>query len=194
MTKTTSSDLFQVFVEHPTDRLFQQLRWKTIGDVGYESNSTRFAELSLLCAEGCYNTVQDVVADMLPQWQLSPCLHYYTGIAALELGDVELATYHRRCFEVCLQALLQTGDGSLENPYVVTYVRDEYDILQALEVDVRCQQLLETGSRRLDVITSHDGCDICFDVTAILQRRAGSKRAASKQPLATHFDNAIVRN
>jgi hypothetical protein len=87
------------------------------------------------------------------------------------LGDDLEARQRRAAVQACLRGLLATGDGTRKSPFLVTYLTDEADVMRALDqTDIRCQQLVETGSKRCDVITCHDGSDIWFDVTRLLAR------------------------
>jgi hypothetical protein len=60
---------------------------------------------------------------------------------------------------------LATGDGGPDHPYLATYSTDEHDLLRALGLRARGQELVRHGSGRFDVISCEDGSEIWFDVT-----------------------------
>jgi len=126
-------------------------------------------------------------------WQLSPRAHFFLGVAASELGDVPTAEQCRRKMQALLKVILQTGEGTPDSPWTVTYSSDPRDVARALDFHPVRHHLIETpvcappdedpveGAlalpvvmtdhpiRRLcDVLTDPDGHELWFDVTEVL--------------------------
>jgi len=61
----------------------------------------------------------------------------------------------------CIEGILSTGDGSMDRPYRVTRTSDEYDVLVASNLTWASQTLRQAGKRRLDVVRTREGQEIC---------------------------------
>jgi hypothetical protein len=62
---------------------------------------------------------------------------------------------------------LSTGDGTVDRPYLVTYVSDESDLLMATGRRGRQQRLVEGDVGCYDVVTCDDGQEVWFDVSDV---------------------------
>lgn len=104
---------------------------------------------------------------MRPNHLLSPGAHLKLALIYQQLGrDAEMER-ERVIANLCLEGILSTGDGSAERPYLVTRTSDEYDVLAASNLNPVSQTLRLVEGRRLDVLTTREGSEICFDVTEI---------------------------
>ena len=117
---------------------------------------------------------------------LSPRFHFLSGVAALETGDFARANWEKTCTRTCLEAIFETGLGTLEDPYLSTYPGDCYDVLMALGVAPRGQKLIDREGIWCDVLTADDGGEYWFDVTDLLERNvaSGDRRVARQAYLA----------
>jgi hypothetical protein len=87
-----------------------------------------------------------------------------------------------------LSALLQSGSGAFEDPYLCTYPWDSYDVLRALGCKPLGQRLVQHDSRWYDVLAVDDEQDYWFDVTELLEavaRRAGDRPQKAADLLAS---------
>ena len=107
----------------------------------------------------------------MPTAALSPGIHAWGMLAALELNDRDDAELERFQYDCCLQGLEATGDGSQRHPYQVTYASDPHDLLESRGIRVERQELREKGDRRFDVITCEDRATVWFDVTPLIAAR-----------------------
>lgn len=96
---------------------------------------------------------------------LSPEAHMAVTIAHKHLGNSELELQSRWLSKLCGEAIEQSGDGSLDRPYLVLHINDEYDFLRRHELVPAQQSLVHHGGRSLDVMTLNTGRKIAFDVT-----------------------------
>ena len=137
--------------------------------------ATDLAELERLLGAGEARQVLDRLDALPPSKVLSPRVHQLAAEAAEAAGDVAGGEVERFLFVLCLQGLLATGDGSAAEPYLVCHATDEYDLLEALELEPAGQALVEDNGRLCDVLTCSNGREVWFDVTAVM-RPAGTRR------------------
>jgi hypothetical protein len=129
----------------------------------FDRNSLELAELSSLFQRQRFEEVRRRGTRMWPTWLLSPRYHALLGSAAVALKDLDDAELEHFQAQTCLEGLLRTGDGTLESPYLVVRLSDEYDILQALGRQACGQQLVQREGESFDVITCDDASQIWFD-------------------------------
>lgn len=178
MIRETTGDCFRTFYESPTPEQFRQLQQFVMSDDEYDPAALPLVQLGALFDDGRFDELASEL-DQLPQtWWLSPRFHFLAGIAAHELGDGSQSERRREAMQSCLKGLLTTGEGTHKQPFRVTYLTDEYDLMRVLGGDVRNQQVVGVGERNLDVITRHDGSEVWFDVTELLARM-GQKKGLS---------------
>lgn len=164
-------DLLAKFFETPSATRYLAVQAALRCEPSLQSFSFDIADVAELMAAGEYAAVRHRIAAMMPGAALSPKIHAWSAIAAIELGDREDAELERFQYQGCLQGLQATGDGSASRPYQATYSSDAHDLLESRGVRVRRQKLLEKGSRRFDVITCDDRTTVWFDVTDMVVGR-----------------------
>jgi hypothetical protein len=159
----------QAFLEHPTSRNYRKVRDAILRDPEFRCGGLEMAEVAELCQRGCFARAQVKIAELMPDWALSPRIHFYAAWAARELGDQQEAELEQFLLSSCVQGLLGSGDGSKSHPYLVSQTADVYDVLQALGQRPCRQMLVERGAGRFDVVVCDDGSEIWFDVTDLLR-------------------------
>ena len=170
MRALTIEESFGQFVEEPTPDTWNCLRERIICSAAYDPYSASWHRLDLLIGSGCFEEASRL-AKSLEAWAcLSPRWHYWMGVSALECGDPLLAAGHRAWLGICLDAILQSGDGTPESPFRVLYSTDAYDVLQVLGEVAEGQQLLEDERGCRDVLTAKSGQTYWFDVAEMLAR------------------------
>lgn len=166
--------LFAEYIRQPSPNAFLHLRQRIIDDPKYDPYSDADKDLEAMVAEGRFAEVRSAFDAMLPTWLLSPKAHTLASVAAMRLGDQRTSLMEQFLASRCLGAILQTGDGGDEQPFLVTVVADEYDVLMSHGRRSIGQALRSFGDRYLDVHRLDDDTTACFDVTdlqAVLQRR-----------------------
>jgi hypothetical protein len=96
---------------------------------------------------------------------LSPRIHLLKHFALQELNRENDARSELILANKILKGISLTGDGSMEHPYIVTRVSDEYDMLMYLKEKFSCQFLLNSGDKMLDLIMCESNNKIYFDIT-----------------------------
>jgi len=180
---------YQAFVDDPTPERFLAARRAVIDDPGYPPDGLPLVKLERLLDAAQFTRLARETARLLHAWRLSPRMHFLAGVAAAELGRTARASEQRRQLQACLQGLLGTGDGTRERPFLVTHASDEYDVVRALGHQPITQQLVDSGSRRMDVIGCRGGIELWFDVTALLGAapaavQVTARRSRRRNPVA----------
>ncbi len=169
---------FAAFVAEPTkenhrkvyDRVVQHESYNPYGDDLHDLEAAFDAE-----------RYEDVIkSQAVPSVILSPRFHLIMARAAEKEGLEDAMALEQQAFVACVDGILASGDGTIDNPYLVTAVADEYDIVYHLGTKTKGQDLLDYKGRSIDKLTLDDGTYLYFDVTAGMEALArllgGSKK------------------
>ena len=96
---------------------------------------------------------------------LSARAHLYKSFAMQELENKDAEKFEMILAHKILEGMSLTGDGSLENAYVVTRISDERDLLRYLQEELVNQQLVQADNRYFDLLECASGKKIYFDIT-----------------------------
>jgi hypothetical protein len=173
MTDAFLLDAYQAFLESPTPENYRRVRRITVALPGFDRQSLAWLELSRLCDEARHEEVLRRADEMWTAWRLHPRYHLLVGYAASHLGDEEEVELSRFQFQTCLDALLETGEGSRTSPYQVLRTCDQYDIIRFLGLRGRSQRAVEIRGRSRDVVQCDDGSRVWFDLGPV--RRPGQR-------------------
>ena len=173
----TLDERFVEFLESPSSDCWEFLRDRVFARSDFDPYASEWQQLEASFAAREYGPLLEASDRMSPMAFLSARFHFLAGVSALETGDSERAKWHRRCSQVCLRAILDSGDGTVDSPYLSTYPWDCYDVLQALGEEPMGQQLVDGDGRWCDVLTATSGEVYWFDVTDLLERRDGGRKS-----------------
>lgn len=143
-------------------RLFEMV---TSGDA-YDPYSDEMRRVHSHLELGDANSAYMVLMQSWSNLMLSPRAHLAAGICLEQLGQPDGCRAEKMIASAILEGILASGDGSRENPYLVTRTSDEYDLLSYLEKTMRQQALHEDEGRYFDVLELEDGGSLWFDITA----------------------------
>ncbi len=180
MRSSTIDERFAAFVEEPTSDKFLSVREQIIGDPLYDPYSSALQRVELLHEAGDFQLVLDEAVALEPLWRLSPRLHYLVGTASSELGDTIGTEVRKHYSRACMCALLDTGDGTAEAPFLATYLSDEYDVLRYLDAELEHQQVVELAGGHFDVLTTGRG-ELWFDATDLVAAARRSSLSGIKK-------------
>ncbi|PQO29129.1 hypothetical protein C5Y96_15355 [Blastopirellula marina] len=155
-------DYYQAFLEAPSREGFLKLQEEVKSETDFCSAGSFVDQLADLCQRGCYEQMFEQTELMPFAWVASPSAHLYASIAAQQMGCEDDAELERFVTESILQGLLETGDGSANAPYQITYLSDRQDLLAYFSLNVEKQRLVRSPSGMMDVVTTTTGDDICF--------------------------------
>lgn len=181
-------DAILEFLQAPNRARYRAVRKQLFAHSKFSRASLQIAKLGSALAKGSYASVLKATSTLLPQCGLSPRVHRFWSIAAAELASAtmaaptqgkqparlrkleETAEIHRFGYEACLVGLASTGDGSPAKPYLPTYVSDELELAEFLDVGhVISQRVVQRGRQTFDVLATDDG-ELWFDITELLPR------------------------
>ena len=174
------NDQLQNFFEDPSADGYLLARESILAECDYRQRSFEIDKLSRLDRQKEYRLVFEEVEQMLPLWALSPRVHFLAATAAQELGDMEELETSQYLMSVCLEGLLASGEGTAENPYRITYLSDEQDILLARGLLLASQRLVGSEEGFFDVIDCQYGTQVWFAVNPLL---LSQKTPATRQRL-----------
>jgi hypothetical protein len=181
----TIDERFHDFLNDPATDCWLALRERLVSQTDFAPYSPAWRRLEDAFAAGRFEEVLELSEPLARRGCLSPRFHFLVGVSAEETGALDRAAWEKQCTRTCLTALLKTGSGTLDDPYLCTYPWDSYDILRALGSEPRGQRLVQRGGGWFDVLATDDEQDYWFDVTDLLQPDA--RRADDRPQQAAHL-------
>jgi hypothetical protein len=169
------------FVDHPSRQTYLAVRSAVLSAAPLHLAPAELAELERLLGAGQAQQVLDRIGALPPSKVLSPRVHLLAAEAAEAAGDVAGGEVERFLFVLCLQGLLATGEGTPANPYLVCHVTDEYDLLEALELEPAGQELALHEGHMCDVLTCTNGREVWFDLSGVVARPKRQRQATRKR-------------
>lgn len=161
--------LFVGYLQDPAPANFLALRTALLETPGFDPYSRDLSQAeSFFASDQFEEAEQELRQRMRPSHVLSAGAHLKLALVYERLGRNAEMERERAIAIRCIEGILSTGDGSVERPYRVTRTSDEYDILAASNLTWANQTLRQSGGRRIDVIKTKEGSEVCFDVTDIL--------------------------
>lgn len=179
-------DAILEFLQAPNRARYRAVRKQLFAHPKFSRASLQIAKLGTSLAEGSYASVLRATSTLLPQCGLSPRVHRFWSIAAAEMATQahaqrrlkddhrkearlnDTAEIHRFGYEACLMGLAATGDGSPAKPYLPTYVSDELELLEFLDVGTLIsQRVVQRGRQSFDILETDRG-ELWFDITELL--------------------------
>lgn len=155
-------DGFYRFVLEPSKEAFLEARRKIVEHKDYDPNSFILDDLSdLLDNEEYVKVVESNDINLL----LSPKANLYKRFAHNKLGDERGAQIAEAVTRSILECILLTGKGTKEEPFIVTRVQDEYDLLSFLKEEHIKQSVHKEDGRVYDRIETKSDRIIFFDIT-----------------------------
>lgn len=159
----------RAFVAQPSRENFLAAREELLAASRRTLDASELDSLSLLADSGDVKGLSEALAHLPPIAALVPRVHYFAALAAEAKGDEQDLELEQMLLVICLRAILMTGDGSEEAPYVVAAASDELDLLDELDLSPSSQSLVHRGDGIFDVIQCQDGSEVWFDASAMVR-------------------------
>jgi hypothetical protein len=116
---------------------------------------------------------------------MCPRFHYVEARIRENLGELASMNESIRRLRACLTAIIETGEGSKDSPFRITFMSDEDDVVRSFGEKVRCQQFVSRGPRQhFDVLTAHSGVEFWFDVSKLLLRHSDALERSTCQEIS----------
>ncbi|NOQ75512.1 MAG: hypothetical protein GQ574_26115 [Crocinitomix sp.] len=168
------TDDFFDFIKAPSKEHFLKSQRHVIEHKNYDPYT---GELDDLMAFMDAKDFQKVIDFKSINTLLSPSAHLMKHHAAKQINDDLNAKSEWFLFNKILDNLLMTGDGSKEQPYLVTQISDERDIIQSMEDEVLRQSLVKADGKSYDLLNTKSGKAIYFDITQCMEALAAKFNA-----------------
>ena len=157
--------LFESLLEEPSIDKFLHMRKSLVSSKNYCPYSTEINDMDTCVNTGDAQGAIDLFRSTLPNLLISPSAHFVLSAAYECLGNKEQTDFEKHMWSFLVGAILETGKGTRQHPYLVSRISDEYDVLFALEKERGKQELCPEEGRFIDVQTCSDGTQVYFDVT-----------------------------
>lgn len=174
--RVTIADLAGDYADRRDEESLQRLRRVVLRDPGHDPGLDLLAETAAARARADQRDVLASVTRHMPGAFFSPTAHLLLSGAHEALGEVERAARERRTARLALDSILGTGDGSLERPWSVLRVSDEYDVLRARRRTSRRQTQVNRQGRALDHHRLDDDSEAWFDISPFFGERVFGER------------------
>lgn len=156
------------FVADPTKENFLKHRELIITNPDYDPYSDDLEIMEKLYENKEYDKLNYYVTINV---LLSPRAHFFKYISLKEIGNEKTAESIVFICHNILNCIEKTGDGTIENPYIVIRVSDEKDLLELrLSKKYTQQRLIQHEGKYLDVLTLEDDSELYFDITDAYKR------------------------
>lgn len=167
------------FIKDPTKENFLKSRELIITNPDYDPYSNDLEIMERLFEDREYDKLNYYVnINVL----LSPRAHFIKYFSLKQIGDTKASESVMFICHNILSCIEKTGDGTMENPYIVIRISDENDFLQLhLRKKYTQQRLVQHEGKYLDVLTLEDGSELHFDITDAYQRAAFSFKKRNEQ-------------
>jgi len=171
---------FEAFAKTPTASNFLSARAALLSQSPRPLTAEDLSHLEALLAAGDPASVSKAIDDLPPIAVLSPAVHLVAAEAAEAAGDDADCQLERFLLITCLEAILHTGNGTEQSPYVATCTMDERHVCEMLGLVPRSQSLVNRRGKALDAIECEDGACIWFDVSGLVSLPAAGSRHKRK--------------
>jgi hypothetical protein len=158
----------EAFAKSPTPTNFLSARAALLSQSQRPLSAEDISHLQALLDADEPAAVSEAIGALPPIAALSPAVHLMAARAAETAGDEQDCRLERYLLVTCLEAILQTGDGTEDSPYVVTCSMDERHVCEMLGLVPRSQALANRRGKALDVVECVSGASVWFDVSGLV--------------------------
>jgi hypothetical protein len=157
------------YAKEQTPQAFVALRKAAIASPHYAPYNDNLNDVAELIDRGAYPIADELLRAGMANYLLSPTAHFMAAFTAEKLGDGRRSGMEAAIGRLLLRGILESGDGSRERPFLVTRVKDEYEVLTHFEKTPNGQALFDgaESAPACDRIECADGTVYWFDVSAL---------------------------
>ena len=159
------SDALAEFCTSHTQEHYLYLRQQMIDSPEYDPYSADMERADQLLSEGKWQDAHRYILSLLPNWLTSPGVHFRIAFVHRKLCKADQEQFEGSLAIWLMEAILATGDGTREKPYLVSRVEDEYDVLEHFGLKRTRQLCVEEETRVLDVLECDNGRSLWFDAS-----------------------------
>lgn len=174
----------QKFFDSPTIGEFEMLQKKVFASNDYDPNASQLQQTEISLATQSPTRALESLSELSNDYQICPRFHYVEARIRESLGEVVEMRASIERLRACIGAIVESGEGSQESPFKITFLTDADDVVRSFGERKRYQQPVLSGGKQLDVITAHSGVEFWFDVTELAQRVEQNAQSASEAQLS----------
>lgn len=161
-------DLLFDYLCHPSKESYMRTRAALFAEPDYNPYNQELTSLKTLIAQEEYATAtQQIERILYPDYMLSPRAHLTLGVLYHKLGQPSQSNVHYTIGAHCIQGIQWTGNGTKDQPYLITRVSDALDIFSAANLPLAHHRLEQQGQRQFEVLTSTNKQEMWFDCTDV---------------------------
>jgi hypothetical protein len=158
-------DLILGFLSNPSSTTYEALRDHVVDLPNFRPEESGDPRVWALLEEGRLEEAEAIAEAAKDAFLLSPATHVALAVVAQKKGDEATSRFEFDFASNLRYGLLETGDGSPDNPYVINRVSDSYGIISWLKATPRSFGMTFHKGRLLDVISTSELGPLYFDVS-----------------------------
>lgn len=163
-------ELIVAFLSKPSQESYAALRDAFVNSSEFRPEESPDWRIWKLLEEQNFDEAEPLVTGSLNRFLLTSSVHVAFGAIARHRGDEGGREIEFHFATQLRLALLGTGQGTPESPYVVNRVGDEYGILAWLQLTPGQYSTIFHQGKMLDVIATKEQGPVYFDPTIAMQR------------------------
>lgn len=163
--------LFSDLLENPDQTKFMKMRELVYMHEDYSPYNWNVEKMEKLFWEKQYDKVVELYIQDRLNLFMSPRAHIMLYNILKQIGAKDKEEFHKMAADVLIDLLTKSGDGSIEHPFKVLRISDEYDVLMAIQEEKEVQELVFGEERTYDVIHTKSGKVMHFDITEAQQKK-----------------------
>lgn len=158
----TFADTVAAYLTEPSSDHLAELRKQVVASDNYDWQLSPRSRAERWFAAGDHRGLIAELESAMPGGFANPGLHLLLAEAHRKLGDTEAAHREVVLYQAMMSGILATGEGTVDRPWSVLAIADEYDVLQALNKQSVEQSLVKSDGRHLDKHSCTDGSSVWF--------------------------------
>ena len=171
MSRVLSNPATQDFLKAPGIAGFRALQVLAFQADDFEPSARSLIQIELGLRTNTPTKSLDELHALSAHYAICPRYHYVEARIRESLGELDTMQQSISLLKDCLRVLCETGDGSQESPFEVTFLTDMDDVVRSFGERVRYQQPVVAGEMQYDVLTAHSGIEFWFDVMNLVARK-----------------------
>lgn len=163
-------ELIVAFLSKPSQESYTALRDAFVNSAEFRPEESPDWRIWKLLDEHKYDEAEALVSQSLHRFLLTSSMHVAFGAIARHRGDEGGSDIEFHFATQLRLALLGTGQGTADSPYVVNRVGDEYGILAWLKLTPGQYSTIFHRGKMLDVVLTQEQGPVYFDPAIAIQR------------------------
>jgi hypothetical protein len=161
-------DSFAALLQQPTALRYKRTRAQWLSIRKPQPLALEFAALARLIEQNDLTAALRLYESLQSMGVLTLKWHRLGGEIARLTGEVRRAELHRFAYDALSQAILSTGKGMRNRPYIIADRSDAAELLYALGKSTQSHSLVQDAGRFFDVLLDENEHEYWFEITDLL--------------------------